>query len=70
MKAIDYSVICKDKRYKGKFIATKEGRGKVKVISAGNDPQEVLKKAKEKGYRKPVITRIPTKNTSYVFYSS
>ncbi len=70
MKAIDYSAICKDKRYKGKFIATKEDKGKVKVITAGNNPSKVLKKAKEKGYKKPVITRIPTENTSYVFYSS
>jgi len=70
MKAIDYSVICEDKRYKGKFIATKEDKGKVKVISVGDNPSKVLKKAKEKGCKKPVITRIPSKNTSYVFYPS
>ena len=70
MKAIDYSAICEDKRYRGKFIAVKEDKGKIKVISAGNSPQNVLKKAKEKGYRKPIITRVPTENTSYVFYFS
>jgi len=68
MKAINYSTICKNKKYKGKFIAVTEERGKVKVISAGNTPQKVLKEAKEKGYKKPIITRIPTKDTSYVFY--
>lgn len=70
MKAVDYSAICKDKRYRGKFIAVKEDKGKVKVISAGNNPQKVLKEAKEKGYREPIITRVPTKDTSYVFYFS
>ena len=70
MKAIDYSAICKDKRYKGKFIATKEDKGKVKVISADSNLSKVLKKAKDKGYKKPIISRIPTENTSYVFYSS
>jgi hypothetical protein len=70
VKVIDYSAICKDKRYKGKFIAVKEDRGKVEVISVDNDPQNVLKEAKKKGYKKPIITRVPIKDTSYVFYSS
>ena len=70
MKVIDYSAICRNKKYKGKFIATNEDKGKVKVITVGNNPIKVLKKAKEKGYKKPIISRIPTENTSYVFYPS
>ncbi|MBI2597381.1 hypothetical protein HYW41_04450 [Candidatus Daviesbacteria bacterium] len=50
-----------NKAYKGKWVAMKKYEPNPKVIASAETLDEVLKKAKEKGYDLPWITRIPEK---------
>ncbi|MFH0796326.1 MAG: hypothetical protein V2A65_04625 [Candidatus Omnitrophota bacterium] len=69
MKPIDYTPIERNKKYKGKFLATVRQRGKIKVLAVGNNPEQVLNEAWAKGYKKPHLTRVPSrKSTAVVFY--
>ena len=45
MKPIDYASLEKNKKYRGKYLALKESRGKVTVIAFGKDPKKVLDQA-------------------------
>lgn len=56
MKALDMTKVYKD--YKGKWVAL-EGPNSNKVVAAGKTLNEVLKKAKQKGFDLPLVTQIP-----------
>jgi len=60
--AIDWTKICK--KYKGLWIGLK--KDEQSVISSGETVKEVMEKAKQKGYPKPVLFRVPTKIMPYV----
>ena len=60
MKAIDWTHIYGNRKYKGKWVAV-EGPDSNKVVSYGKTLDEVLKKAKKKGFDLPLVTQIPKK---------
>ncbi len=62
MKAIDMSPIIK--KYPGYFVALSYDRKK--VLGKGRTPEEALKEANRKGYKDPILTRIPYENRSYL----
>jgi hypothetical protein len=51
------------KKYQNRWVALTEND---KVISAGLTLDEVLEKAKKKGFDNPIITRIPDLKYDYV----
>lgn len=56
MKALDMTKVYKN--YKGKWVAL-EGPTSNKVIASAKTLEEVLEKAKQKGFDLPVVTQIP-----------
>ena len=62
MKAIDMTPIIK--KFPGYFVALSSDRKK--VLGKGHTPEEALKEAKRKGYKDPILTRIPHENRSYL----
>jgi hypothetical protein len=62
MKAIDMTPIIR--KYPGYFIALSYDRKK--VLGKGRTPEEALKEANKKGYKDPILTRIPYENRSYL----
>jgi len=60
--AIDWTKICK--RYKGLWIGLKIDEKT--VVASGKTVREVMEKAKQKGYEKPILFRVPTKIVPYV----
>ncbi len=52
------------KDYRGKWVA-REG---LELIAAADTLKEVLKIAKEKGVKKPVVWQVPDKTRRYSFY--
>ncbi len=62
MKAIDMTPIMK--KYPGYFVALSHDRKK--VLGKGRTPEEALKEANKKGYKDPILTRIPYENRSYL----
>lgn len=60
--AIDWTEICK--KYKGLWVGLKEDE--VTVVASGKTAKEVMEKAKEKGYPKPILLRVPTEVLPYV----
>ena len=62
MKAIDMTPIIK--KYQGFFVALSYDRKK--VLGKGCTPEEALKEANEKGYKDPILTKIPNENRSYL----
>jgi hypothetical protein len=62
MKAIDMTPIIK--KFPGYFVALSYDRRK--VLGKGHTPAEALKEAKRKGYKDPILTRIPYENRSYL----
>jgi hypothetical protein len=62
MKAIDMTPIMK--KYPGYFVALSYDRKK--VLGKGRTPEEALKEANKKGYKDPLLTRIPYDNRSYL----
>ena len=62
MKAIDMTPIIK--KYPGYFVALSYDRKK--VLGKGRTPEEALKEANRKGYKDPLLTRIPCENRSYL----
>jgi len=62
MKAIDMTPIMK--KYPGYFVALSYDRKK--VLGKGRTPEEALKEANKKGYKDPLLTRIPYENRSYL----
>jgi len=62
MKAIDMTPIIK--KFPGYFVALSYDRKR--VLGKGHTPEEALKEAKRKGYKDPILTRIPYENRSYL----
>lgn len=60
--AIDWTKICK--KYKGLWVGLKTDEKT--VVASGKTVKEVMAKAKEKGYEKPILFRVPTKIVPYV----
>lgn len=54
------------KKYKGMWVAFK--RDEKTVISSGKTALEAFDKAKKKGFRKPILTRMPDKLVTYIGY--
>jgi hypothetical protein len=52
------------RKYPGYFIALSYDRKK--VLGKGRTPEEALKEANKKGYKDPILTRIPYENRSYL----
>lgn len=62
MKAIDMTPVIK--KYPGYFVALSYDREK--VLGKGHTPEEALKEASKKGYKDPILTKIPNENRSYL----
>ena len=62
MKAIDMTRIMK--KYPGYFVALSYDRKR--VLGKGRTPEEALKEANKKGYKDPILTKIPYENRSYL----
>ena len=62
MKAIDMTPIIR--KYPGYFVALSLDRKK--VLGKGHSPEEALEEAEGKGFRDPILTRIPEENRSYL----
>jgi hypothetical protein len=62
MKAVDMTPIIR--KYPGYFVALSYDRKK--VLGKGHTPEEALREAEKKGYKDPLLTRIPYENRSYL----
>jgi len=62
MKAIDMTPIIK--KYPGYFVALSYDRNR--VLGKGRTPEEAIREANRKGYKDPILTRIPYENRSYL----
>lgn len=62
MKAINWSGIYK--KYKGLWIAL--AQDEQTVLASGKTAKEAWDKALEKGFRKPILTRMPEKLIPFV----
>lgn len=60
--AIDWTKIYE--KYKGLWVALKEDQ--VTVISSGKTLREAWQKAKDKGYDKPIMFRVPSEIVPFV----
>lgn len=62
MKVLDMTPVIR--KYPGYFVALTYDRKK--VLGKGHTPEEALKEARKKGYKDPILTRIPNENRSYL----
>ena len=62
MPTKDWTKLFKD--YKGKWIALKDDE--ITVISSGNKLSDVIQTAQNKGYQKPILTKVPRKDITYI----
>ena len=62
MAAIDWTKIYD--KYKGLWVALEEDE--VTVIASGKTAREAWEKAREKGYEKPIMFRVPTEIIPYI----
>ena len=62
MKPVDMAPVIR--RYPGLFVALSADRRR--VLGKGHTPAEALAEARAKGARKPVLTRVPEDNRSYL----
>ena len=60
--AIDWTDICR--KYKGLWVGLKDDEKT--VVASGKTVREVMEKAHEKGYAKPILFRVPEKIIPYV----
>lgn len=60
--AVDWTKICE--KYRGLWIGLR--RDEKTVVASGKTVKEVMKKADQKGYSKPILFRVPTKIMPYV----
>jgi hypothetical protein len=50
--------------HKGQWVALKDDE--MTVISSGDNLPDVLRSATEKGFSKPIITKVPEKDITYI----
>lgn len=62
MAAIDWTHICR--KYKGLWVGLKDDEKT--VVASGKTPREVMEKAGQKGYARPILFRVPTRIMPYV----
>ena len=62
--AIDWTKIYQ--KYKGLWVALESDE--VTVISSGKTAKEAWESAQKKGYKKPILTRMPEELVTYVGY--
>jgi len=62
MKVIDMTPVIK--KYPGYSVALSYDRKK--VLGKGHTPKEALKEARKKGYKDPILIKIPNENRSYL----
>ena len=60
--AIDWTKIFQ--KYKGKWVALKDDEKT--VVASGSTAKEAWERAQSKGFKKPILTRMPTKLIPYV----
>lgn len=60
--AIDWTEI--SKKYKGLWVGLKDD--KKTVVASGKTVKEVMEKAGQKGFRKPLLFRVPTEIVPYI----
>lgn len=60
--AIDWTKIYK--KYRGLWVALKEDEKS--VVASGKTAKEAWERAQKKGYKKPILTRMPEKLVTYV----
>lgn len=61
MAAIDWIYIFN--KYKGRWVVLK--KDEVTVVSSGRTAKETWEKAQKKGFLKPILTRMPSKLSSF-----
>ena len=54
------------KRYRGQYVTTKSFKDK-NVITYGKNPLKILKAAKKKGVKEPVLIYVPKKEMAHLF---
>lgn len=54
------------KRYRGEYVTTKSFKDK-NVITHGKNPVKVIKAAKRKGIKEPVIIYVPKKEMAHLY---
>ena len=59
-------ILVENKKYAGKFVAMKSFTNRT-IISSGTTPREVIKRAKEKGVKNPLIHYVPEKNRINIY---
>lgn len=62
MTTKNWTTLFKD--YKGQWVALKDDE--TTVISSGKELPEVIREATNKGYDKPILTRVPKKDITYI----
>lgn len=62
--AIDWTTIYE--KYKGLWVALLDDE--VTVVGSGKTAKEAWEDAQKKGYKKPILTRMPEKLVTYVGY--
>lgn len=60
------NVLIKDEKYSGQYVVVK-GLEDPEVIASGDDPQEIYKKAIEKGFSDPLILFVPNKDMVQIY---
>ena len=60
--AIDWTPIFK--KYKGKWVALKNDEKS--VIAVGNSAQKAINEAVDKGYKRPILLKVPTTAIPYI----
>lgn len=59
---VDWTKICK--KYKGLWVGLRDDEKT--VVADGKTVKEVMEKAEQRGYAKPILFRVPTKIIPYV----
>lgn len=65
MKAIDWTKIYRNKKYRGLWVAS-ISPNENKVVAFGKTLKETLKQAQKKGVVQPLVTQIPQKTLPIV----
>ena len=60
--AINWTNICK--KYRGQWVALKDDEKT--VVASGKTAKQAWEKAQDKGYKKPIMFRVPTEIIPYV----
>lgn len=64
MTAINWTPIYE--RYKGLWVGLKDDEKT--VIASGKTVKEVMQKSQQKGYKQPILFRVPTEIIPYIGY--